>query len=396
MLGIDPAGRAALVLAATIALIGSAAALPAATAQNQEIGDTTVFTTVGQPGSPEGIYVDGDRVFVGTHTPVYGNSDQGPSHIFVYDKATGDKIGDITVEGQKTNDTHGLLGMAMDHSGRLYVIDRNPARLLRFTLAEEPDGTVVATQQETYATFENLPACPPGPLPGPALQCSPNTIDQAPFPDYVAFTPDGDAYVTDLEQAVIWRVPSGGMPADENAEVWYADERFDSIFATNGIALNASQDRLYFAMTGHMFPAETAGGALAAPTQGAIYSLPAQDAAPAPEDLEAFHVYTDPAVGPDGIAFGTSGNLYVALAGSSQVSVLWPSGEELHRFPDPATNQLREIPYDMPGSLAFDDEDASILVTNHAFFTGNPNHWAVLEAYVDDTGLPLVEPTVDS
>lgn len=383
-------------IATAVALLLSAGAIPAGLAEDREIGDTTVFARVGDPGSPEGIYVDGDRVFVGTHTPVFGNSEQGPSHVFVYDKTTGEKIGDIEIDGQRTNETHGLLGMAMDGAGRLYVVDRNPPRIVRLTLTVDASGTVEAVDQETYATFPDLPACPPGQGPGPEVTCSPNTLDLAPFPDYLAFAPDGDAYVTDLEQAVIYRVPAGGIPGGHDAEVWFADARLDSLFGANGIALGPDGSTLYFAMTGHFLPATTSGGSLAAPTQGAIYTLRLQDASPAPQALSAFHVYAQPAAGPDGIAFGESGNLYVALAGASEIGVLGPDGTETARFPTPVDNQLQEVPYDLPASIAFDDEDETILVTNQAFFTGNEDHWAVLEAYVADTGEPLEEPVIIS
>lgn len=385
------------------ALIGAGlmvlAAIPAlATSQGQEIGDTSVFTRVPEPGSPEGLYVDGDRVFVGTHTPAFGNADQGPSHIFVYDKATGDQIGDMTIDGQRTDQTHGLLGMAMDDQGRLYVVDRNPPRLLQITVAEDGAGQVTKVSQETYAEFPELPSCGHnvyGLGVGPSSGCSPTTIDQAPFPDDVAFAPDGDAYVTDLEQAVIYRVPAGGQPAGHQAEVWAADARFDSVFGANGIEVGPDGSTLFIAMTGQFQP-WVSGTTPVLTTQGAIYTLPIQDASPSYFDLGVFHVYDEPAAGPDGIAFGASGNLYVTLAGANQISILSPDGEELERFPGPVENQLQEVPYDLPASIAFDDDDRSILVTNQAFFTGNAEHWAVLEAYVGDTAQEPVEPVIPS
>lgn len=388
--------RAFAVIGAGLMVLALSPAL--ATSHGQETGETTVFTRIGDPGSPEGIYVDDDRVYVGTHTPVFGNSGQGPSHIFVFDKVTGTQIGDMTIDGQTTDEAHGILGMAMDDQGRLYVLDRNPARLLRIALTEDADGRITKASQETYATFPDLSPCGEevyGTQIDRGAPCSPNTLDQASFPDYLAFTPDGDAYVTDLEQAVIYRVPAGGLPANHDAEVWFADERLDSIFATNGIALGPQGSTLYIAMTGQFQP-WVAGTTPVLATQGAIYTLPAQDASPSAGDLGLFHLYPQPAAGPDGVAFGQSGRLYVALAGANQISILSSDGTEIERFPDPAHNQLQEIPYDLPASIAFDDEDRSILVTNQAFFTGNADHWAVLEAYVDDTGLGPIEPVIAS
>ena len=43
------------------------------------------------------------------------------------------------------------------------------------------------------------------------------------MPDYAAWGPDGSLYVTDYQQAVIWRIPpGGGRPV-----IWLADRRLD-------------------------------------------------------------------------------------------------------------------------------------------------------------------------
>ena len=72
---------------------------------------------------------------------------------------------------------------------------------------------------------------------------------------------------------------------------------------------------------------------------GVIYKLPFAANPPAASLVE-FHRYTL-ATGlpaPDGIAFGKSGKLYVALAGTSQISVLRPDGSEEVRYSGPAAN----------------------------------------------------------
>lgn len=356
-----------LAVAAVLALV--AAGLPLATAAPY-VGDTTVFTEVPDPGSPEGIVVDDGTVYVGTHTPVYGTGTlRGPSHIFGFDVDTGEQTWTFVVEGQNTDDTHGLLGMTVDADGDLYVLDRNPARILRI----DPDtGT-----QETYATFPDLAPCTP-------IQedpCSPTEADQAPFPDGIVFDAAGNAYVTDLEQATIYRVPPGGG----DAEIYFQHARLDSVFGPNGIDIGPD-GRLYFAMTGSMEPSAFA--------QGIIYHLPLTDERPGADDLETFYTFTTPAAGPDGIRFGDSGYLYVALAGISQVSILAPDGTEEARFPGLVTNQQRDTPFDMPASLAFDDERESLLITNQAFFTGNSDHWVVFRTKVFDTGLDRARPTL--
>lgn len=351
------------------AVVLSAMQLGAVTAQaDHAIGHTTIFARVGNPGMPEGIAVRDGIVWVGTHASLRGNSGQGPSHIFGYDQATGALVRDLTVTGQTLTATHGVLAMAFDAAGRLYVLDRNPSRLVRIDLT--------TGAQETYATFPELPACRP--VVGPTSECAPVTVDEPNFVDYLAFDADGTAYVTDLQAATIWRVPPNGAP-----QIWFQDARLDGIFGANGIAVGPD-GLLYFAMTGSQQPG-VAG-------LGIIYTLP-RVASPQAADLKTFHVFPEPAAGPDGIAFGASGKLYVALAGANQVAVLNPDGTQAARFPDAVANQQQEIPYDLPASVAFDGA-GNILVTNQSFFTATERHWAVLRAWVGDTAHPLIEPVI--
>jgi sugar lactone lactonase YvrE len=124
--------------------------------------------------------------------------------------------------------------------------------------------------------------------------------------------------VTDSFQATIWRVPpGGGVP-----QVWFLSATIDGPFGPNGLRLNDKGDTIYFVQS------------LKALGQGVIYTLPVKDN-PVESDPQVFHTYTPGAV-PDGIAFGKSGKLYVALAGYSQISVLGPDGTEEARFFGPA------------------------------------------------------------
>ncbi len=333
------------------------------------IGDTRVFARVPEPGMPEGIAVRDGLAYVGSHVSVRGNSGAGPSKIFLYDLRTGKRRGAITIRGQKKDETHGILGMAFDASGDLFVLDRNPPRMLRIDVSASPP------KQTTHATFPDLAPCHSSDEP-----CSPTTIDAAPFPDYFAFDGAGNAYVTDLEQAAIFLVP----PKGGKAKIFFADARLDSIFGRNGIAVDPGRKKLYFAMTGSIQPTE--------PTQGLIYTLPLKPRVKA-DDVEVFFHYLEPATGPDGIAFGRSGKLYVALAGSNQVSILNPDGSEEMRFPTAVENEQQGTPYDLPASIAFDGK-GSLLVTNQSFFAANPDNWVVFDVFVDDVALPLIEPRI--
>lgn len=340
-----------------------AVALPARS--EPALGDTSVFARIGEPGMPEGIAVRDGVVYVGTHTSVRGNAGGPPSKIFTFDAGTGAPIGEIVIEGQNLAVTHGVLAMEFGPDGALYVMDRNPGRIIRIDVAG-------ANTQSTYATIPDLIPC--SPLVAPALPCSPAVSSQEPtFADFLAFAPDGSAFVTDLQAATIFRVPAGGGLG----AIWYQDARFDGVFGLNGIAVDPSGTKLAFAMTGSQQPTT--------PGQGVIYQLPIVDE-PQPSDLSVFHAFTQPAAGADGIAFGASGRLYVALAGANQVGVLDVDGSEVAIFPDAVANQLQEIPYDLPASIAFDGA-GSILVTNQSFFAGDSSHWAVLKAYVADTPL---------
>lgn len=333
----------------------------------QSPGETTVFARVGAPGMPEGIAVRDGVVYVSTHTSVRGNAGGAASKIFRFDLASGAPLGEITIVGQNLAVTHGVLAMAFDAAGRLYVVDRNPGRVLRIDLTS---GT-----QETYATIPDLAACRP--VVGPASGCAPVTADEPTFADFFAFAPDGSMFVTDLQAATIFRVAPGGGAA----QIWYQDPEFDGIFGLNGIAVDPTGTELYLAMTGSQTPG--------APGRGVIYTLPIT-AVPTRADLRVFHTFLQPAAGADGIAFGASGQLYVALAGANQVAILGQDGREA-LFPDAATNAQQEISYDTPASIAFDGT-GSILVTNQSFFAADESHWAVLRAWVDDTALPLREP----
>ncbi len=334
--------------------------------EQRQIGDTRVFARIGEPGMPEGIAVGGGLVYVGTHTSVLGNAGGPPSKIFKFDVDDGTPLGEITIEGQDTSVTHGILGMKFGPDGALYVVDQNPGRIVRIDLS--------SGAQATYATIPDLAPCTPL---GPTTGCAPGLFALQPtWANDVAFAADGSLYVTDLQAATIFRVPPrGGAVA-----IWYQDPRFDSYFGLNGVAVDPAGTKLYVAMT---FSPDAASFA-----RGIIYTLPIQATSPEAADLAVFHEFEQPVAGPDGLAFGASGKVYVALAGANQLAILNPDGTLDAIFPpDPVTNSMLEIPYDAPANVAFRG-DGSALVTNHPFFTGDPNHWAVLDVWVDDTAAP--------
>ena len=94
---------------------------------------------------------------------------------------------------------------------------------------------------------------------------------------------------------------------------------------------------------------------------------------------------------PDGIAFGKSGDLYVALAGTITISVLRPDGTEQTKYSGPAQNPANPgndpLPWANPANIAFNKKTKSLLITNHASLTGLPDPsflFAVFDVFVND------------
>jgi hypothetical protein len=230
-----------------------------------------------------------------------------------------------------------------------------------------------------YARFRDVPPC--GPAPGTAgADCSDTRLDGPAGPDYAVFARDGSLYVTDIDQALIWKVPKGGG----RAQVWLTDARLESAYGPNGVQFMADGRTLLFANT-----ASNPGAGNA--TTGRLYTVPvAADGRPG--QLE--QVWESlPLDGPDGIALARSGNVYVALAGANQLALLSPRFEEIARTPESAAaNQSEEVPLDAPGSLAFLDD--RVLVTNHSAIRGDPESWAVLDVFAGERGLPLHRPRI--
>jgi sugar lactone lactonase YvrE len=198
-------------------------------------------------------------------------------------------------------------------------------------------------------------------------------------PDYAAFAPSGALFVTDIEQALIWRVPpGGGRPI-----VWLTDPRLESVFGPNGMQVVAGGRALMFAST-------SSSPATGHPASGALYTVPLGRRARHERELTELWL-SQPVDGPDGFAVGRSGNAYVALAGANQLAVISPAGEELARVPaNPLANAGLEVPFDGPASIAF--AGRRLLVTNQSFARGDPSSWAVLDVYAGERGLPLFYP----
>ena len=332
-------------------------------------GLATFSSVPADPGFPEGIVVNGNHVYV-SGPARFGTAGTGPSAIQVYNRKTGTLQSTIYVAGEALAFEHALSNIAVDGDGRIYALSTQLG-LIRFT---KVDGTYV---QDSYGSpLPDLPTC--GAVPGgPCAPTFPSFIDFPPIPNDMVFDANGFAYVTDSLQATIFRyAPGGGTP-----EIWFQSPLFQGggfiPFGTNGIRLSPMRDYAYVVVS----------TSATDPNLGTVYRLPLVDA-PTAADLEVFHSYTAGEL-PDQLAFGADGELYVTLALSNQISILAANGTELSRIQSEAGDS---IPLDNPAGIAFDARTQSLLIANHALLSGNPAHFAVLQAFVGDAGDPLEEP----
>lgn len=334
-----------------------------------QFGDVSVLAQVPAPGFPEGIAVQGDRVFVAGPATLGTSINNQASRVWEYSATSGALTRTFLTEGETVlGAEHANSCVALDGNGRLYVLNTQigPYRL-----------DVNTGVQESYSPpVPDLNPCLP--TDGPQAACTTSPGVTPPLPNDLAFDDAGNLYVTDSMQATIFRIPAGGGPA----QVWFHDYRlFGPYIGVNGLRLSPDRQKIYLSVTNDLLGI------------GRIYTLPLVDA-PTAADLKAFHNFLL-GEGPDGIAFGQSGKLYVttALPGQSGITVLNPDGTQAARIKNPLLSPTK--PFDAPANLAFDGK-GNVLVTNHAFATGLllPKQFQILKVFVNDVESPLVAPFV--
>ena len=163
--------------------------------------------------------------------------------------------------------------------------------------------------------------------------------------------------------------------------VWFTDPALAGNpampFGVNGIRIDKNNKMVYVSVT------------LDAYFNGKIYRLPLVDS-PDAGDLELFASLGF--TGPDGIAFGKSGKLYVAQAMSSTIAVLNPDGSVDAVYSGLALDPLGSpVPWANPANIAFNDKEGTLLVTNHASLQEplDPDLYLVFDVFVNDKGQPL-------
>ena len=338
-------------------------------AQAAPYGTITTFAPVpADPGFPEGVAVHGNSVFV-SGPARFGTAGTGPSAIQVYNRKSGALEQTIVVSGEALAYEHPTSNIAIDSAGRIYALNTQLG-LIRFTKQGHQ-----YIQSSYGAPVPDLPTC----ISLPTGSCSPTTYDAPPIVNDIVFDPQGNAYVTDSLQATIFRyAPGSGTPS-----IWFQSPLLEGggfiPFGTNGIRLNPARSHVYFVVS----------SSVTNPAQGTIYRLPLV-AAPTAGQLEVFHTYTANEI-PDQLAFGAKGSLYVSLALSNQISVLAADGTETTRISSAPGDA---IPLDLPAGIAFDSRSKSLFIANHALLSGDPTHFAVLQAAVGDPGDELVKPSL--
>ncbi len=143
------------------------------------IGDTAVLAPIpASPGSPEGIAVNGHKVYVSAAAKFGTQGNNSPSQIYVIDVRYGTLLDTISLQGENQNLEHGVAGMAFDANGMLYVVSQQLG-VMRIDPANP-------TQQVLYGSaFPDFPACGSAP-------CTPTQLDLPPLPNDIAFDDAGN------------------------------------------------------------------------------------------------------------------------------------------------------------------------------------------------------------
>jgi sugar lactone lactonase YvrE len=351
--------------------VGAASVVPAS-AQDRGRWDTRLLARIQAPGFPASAYPHPNgRVYVGTFTNPAG--DGLPSRVFEFRPGDGALLRSWTVPGQDLAKEHGIQAATSDAAGRLVLLDRTPARVL---MLDTRTGRFVP-----YATFADLPPC----TGAPDGTCSPTAQDLPPMANYAAWGPDGSLYVTDYQQALVWRVPPAGGPA----VVWLADRRLDGQqFGTTGIGLAADRRTLIVAQgsTGGSSGPLPIGGN---PTTGRLYRVAIGADGRAGDLTELWQ--SGPAELPDGFGIARSGRIYVALAGANQIAVVAPDGAEVERFPSGGEGANGSpAPFDTPSSAKF--LGTRLMVPNQAYTSGDTSHQTLLDVETGEAGLAELIP----
>jgi sugar lactone lactonase YvrE len=273
-------------------------------------------------GAPHGIAVDRDSgaFYVSVK----------PSRVRRY-SAAGVLEREYGIDGQPS-------GVALDGDGRLYALDAATARVVRI---DTESGA-----PELFGPVPDVPSC----TVDRAARCELSPSDSAPVPAGATFDTDGNLFVADTGQGIIWRFDRHGT-----ASIW---DKAPEYLSPTG----AGPAALQFDPSGSLVVAVTQ--TLVGLT-GAVFRVPVQQNGAAGPRVEVYR--SAPNDDPTGVAVGQSGRVYVALRGADALLVLGPDGSVVARI----TSDLLADPV----GVAFRGQ--SLLITNQSAST-------VVRAAVED------------
>jgi sugar lactone lactonase YvrE len=227
--------------------------------------------------NPEGIAVDKrGNVYVGT----FAVTGAPPGRLFVFDDD-----GDLQRELNPSGSSNLLLGVDFNHqTGDLLVVDFGNKTVLKV----DP-RTGVSTVFTT--------------IPGGA----------AAGPNALAFDRDGNVYVSDSFQGIIWRTgPNGGAPT-----AWVTDPLLTTAgfppFGANGMGFNRREDALFVANTGD-------DRVIRVPVAGGVAGTP--------------EVFTQAVNGADGLILDERDNIWVTANQADEIVVIDPAGKAIAKLGD--------------------------------------------------------------
>ncbi len=304
--------------------------------------DTHVLARVGFPGYPAHPYAHPNgRIYEGTYV---NSSSTVPSRVLEYD-ADGTVLRQWQMQGQALEGEQGVQVATSDSQGRLVLFDHSPPRAL---LLDTRTGAFT-----TYATF------PEGSI-----------------PNYGAWGPAGELYVTDYGANQVWRVPpGGGAPA-----VWLTDPAFQTVeFGTTCITLAADHRTLLIGQ-------QTSFNGVAG---GLFRTRISDDGRPGP----VTKLWTSGATDlPDGCAIAQDGRIFIAALGPNQIVQLSSDGVEQERWPPvPLLGENgTDVPFDALSGVVF--RGTSLITASQSNPRGQAEHWALHDVEVQTEGLPTFIP----
>jgi sugar lactone lactonase YvrE len=272
--------RSVFSLRSALAVFVSSIVLFSANALAWDRGHVDKFATI-----PAGFKVEG--LTVDRHGDVFVTSFAGPAtkpgQLFVFDGDNGHLKRQLDVTGS----SQALLGLDFNPvTGDLLILDFGNPRVLKvnpFTGA----NTVFTT------------------IPGGPGVAGPNAL---------TFDSDGNVYVSDSFQGVIWKTPPNGSPTPT---AWVTDPLLRTTgtppFGANGVKFNKAQSILFVANTGddRLIQIPVTGGTPGAPS-----------------------IFTNSINGADGIFLDDDDNIWVAANQSDEIVVVDPTGKVIAKLGD--------------------------------------------------------------